>query len=512
MKTLNSWLLAVWMVCCSLTAQAGNSTLNIADAQGDWGLLAPFSHVARGPGYVYTSFIFDSLVWRDVTGQLQPMLAKSWNYHAEDLCYDFILHEQARWHDGQPVTAEDVLFSFSYMQQHAYRFVDFSPISSVQATGRKVSVCLKEPHAPFMSNIAATLPILPRHVYQHVEEPQRFNQLGAATGSGPYRLAAYNRAKGYYRLERNASYHLGLPKYERVQVVRMSPHAALDAMQRGQVDFVSLPQELAGSYREAGLALAEQLSNHPYRLLFNHQGSFARLELRQGLAQLLDRQHLIDILYPEGAAQIARLAYRQDVADALPNDYGFDPAAAAAQLEQAGWQKNSQGRWQDAQGNAVHLTLLASPGSALLARALAEQLERQGVALEIRLEQDVQLGERLRRGSYDLALLSASHEGDADRFRWLMGGQQQRSDHYLQNDELLELLDRQVRILDVQQRSQLLHQAELIYNRELPSLLLVNPISYAAYRPQVLTPRFTNGGIAMGVPLPLNKLDLFLRD
>lgn len=511
MKKLSNWLLAAWAVCFSLAAQADSSSLNIADAQGDWGLLAPFTHAARGPGYVYTSFIFDSLVWRDVDGQLQPLLAQSWSYRADDLCHDFVLYEQAKWHDGQPVTAEDVLFSFAYMQQHAYRFVDFTPISSVQAANRQVSICLKEPHAPFMSNIAATLPILPRHLYQQVEQPQRFNQPSAATGSGPYRLVEYNRAKGHYRLERNANYHLGTPKYERVQIVRMSPHTALAAMQRGQVDFVSLPQELVGSYRDAGLALVEQLSNHPYRLLFNHQAGFANLDLRQGLARLLDRQQLADILYPEGA-QVARLAYRQDVTDALPEDYAFDPVAAAVQLEHAGWHKNSLGRWQDAQGKTVSLTLLASPGSDLLARALAEQLERQGVKLEIRLEQDVQLGERLRRGDYDLALLSASHEGDPDRFRWLMGGQQQRSDHYRQNDELLELLDRQVQELDVQQRNQLLYQAEVIYNRELPSLLLVNPMNHAAYRAQVLTPRFTRGGIAMGVPLPLNKLDLFLRD
>lgn len=84
MKKLSSWLLAAWAACFTLIAQANSSTLNIADAQGDWGLLAPFTHAARGPGYVYTSFIFDSLVWRDVDGQLQPMLAQSWSYRADD--------------------------------------------------------------------------------------------------------------------------------------------------------------------------------------------------------------------------------------------------------------------------------------------------------------------------------------------------------------------------------------------------------------------------------------------
>ncbi|MFB1011903.1 MAG: ABC transporter substrate-binding protein [Thiopseudomonas sp.] len=492
-------------------AQADEQVLNLADAQGDWGLLAPFTHSARGPGYVYTSFVFDSLLWKDASGTLQPLLAQSWNYDADSRCYAFSMNTAARWHDGKPVTAEDAAFSFTYLQQHNYRFVDFSPVKSVAANQQELEVCLKQEHAPFLVNVAASMPVLPKHIYANISEPARFNQPQAATGSGPYRLAEYNKAKSFYRLERHTGYHLGTPKYAEVRIIRMSPHAALAAMQRGQVDLTSVSYELVDNFRQAGMGVLHNRSNHPLRLLFNHQDRFDAVELRQGLARLIDRPQLAQILYAQ-TAEVARLGYRQDVGDPLPESYALDPQAAAVQLKAGGWHVNASGQWLDGAGAPIRLSLLAQPDADLLARALAEQLQQHGIQVDIRLEQDVQLSERLRSGQYDLALLSASHEGDPDRFRLLMGGQQQRSDHFLANQELLRLLDQQMHTLDPNERNQLLLKAERLYNQELPSLPLLNPSNFAVYRAERVTPAFTKGGIAMGIPMPLNKLELFLRD
>lgn len=503
--------LLIALLVLSTHLHAKEPVLNLADAQGDWGLLAPFVHSARGPGYVYSSFIFDSLLWKDVKGDLQPMLASRWSYEPHTQCYAFELNKQARWHDGQAVSHADVLFSFAYMKKHAYRFVDFSAIKSVQDHGGHVEVCLDQPHAPFLANVIATLPIIPKHVYSAVDDPLRFNHAQAATGSGPYRLLEYNKAKGYYLLERHADYHLGKPKYAQVRIMRMNPHAALAAIQREQIDYVSVPHELLEQYEKTDAALLQRVSNHPVRLLFNHSDTFADVARRHGLARLIDRQQLLDIVYRQ-AAQLAQVGYRQDVEPAGLEHYAFDPEQAQQQLTDSGWQKSKQGVWQDAHSAPIRLSLLADPDYELLARALAQQLEQQGFSVDIRLEQNVQLAQRLRDKQFDLALLSASHEGDPDRFRLLMTGQQQRSDHFVDNAELLRLLDEQVRTVDPEAREALLAQAERIYNQELPSYPLINPLSFAAYRAAKLTPEFTQGGIAMGVPLPLNKMQLFLDE
>lgn len=505
------FLMALALLAAQSQVQAQESVLNIADAQGDWGLLAPFVHSARGQGYIYNSFVFDSLLWKNTAGQLQPLLASAWAYQPVNQCYTFEINQQASWHDGRPVTVDDVVFSFAYMQQHAYRFVDFEPIKSVQAQGSEVEVCLKRPHASFLANIAATLPIIPEHIYSTVEDPLRFNHLSAAVGSGPYRLLEYNKTQGHYRLQRHAEYHLGVPKYAQVRIMHMNPYAALAAMQRQQVDFVSVPYGQVERYRKAQIPLLEQVSNHPVRLLFNHTERFAQPVMRQGLARLIDRQQLLDIVYRQGA-QLARVGYRQELERPQADSYLFDPEYAEQQLIQAGLQKKRKGIWLDEKAQPVRLSLLSSPRFELLARAVAQQLEQQGFAVDLRLEQDVQLTERLRNKNFDLALLTISHEGDPDRFRLMISGQQQRSDAYEGNQRLLRLLQEQVQTLDVQQREALLDRAEVLYNQDLPSYPLINPINFVAYRAQKLSPQFTQGGLAIGIPLALNKLELFFDE
>lgn len=507
-------LIAKALICTSLLLPSfafANNNLTIADAQGDWGVLAPFLHSARGPGFVYTSFLFDSLIWKATDGKLQPLLAQSWQLNEVSQCYEFKLHPDAVWQDGQAVTAEDVVFSFDYLKKHGYRFVDLEAVdhvSQLATKGEGVAVCMKQDYAPFLTNIAASLPIIPAHIYASITDPLHFSTPQAATGSGAYQLVEYNRAKGYYRLKAHADYHSGTPAYDEVRIVRMSPQAALSAMKKGQVDVISLPQPLVKRYQEAGFKVTKALSNHPTRLLFNHQGLFADVSRRQGLAYFIDRQTLVDIAY-QGEAEIARVGYRQTIQDKLSNAYSKDPKKAATLLQASGWSTTTKGKWLGSASKPLVLRLLATPNSELLAITLADQLESAGFSVALRLEPDLQLAERLAQGEYDLALLSSSHEGDPDRFRLMLTGQQQRGDGYLADKALLKLLDEQQQTLEPKKRDVLLLEAETIYSQQLPSLPLVNAMNFVAFNPDKVHVEFTQTGIALGIPLPYNKTALF---
>lgn len=493
--------------------------LTIADAKGDWGVLAPFLHSARGPGFVYTSFVFDSLIWKDANGQLQPLLAKTWRYNASSQCYEFELHPKASWQDGQTVTAADVVFSFNYLKEHGYRFVDLSPISQVtritqqqdgNQQGEAVKVCMAQDYAPFLTNIAASLPIIPEHIYKGIKDPISFSQQQATLGSGAYQMVEYNRAKGYYRLKAQANYHLGAPRYDEVRIVRMTPQAALGAMQKGSVDAISLPQPMVNLYRDAGFKVLKKLSNHPERLLFNHQALFSDKATRQGLAYLIDRQALVDIAF-RGQAEVPRVGYRQNITDELSASYATDTSKAKSLLKASGWSLSKQGKWLDKASQPLTLRLLANPSSELLARAVSSQLEQAGFAVTLRLEPDLQLVERMEQGDFDLALLSSSHEGDLDRFRLMLTGQQQRGDKFLDDKQLLAVLDKQQQELDTVKRDALLLQAEQRYNQQLPSFPLVNAMNFVAFNQKRVNLSFTEGGIAVGIPLAFNKMTLFLE-
>ena len=121
------------LILCS-TAPAADETvdvLTIADTTGDWGFPSPYAHYSRGPGYVRMSLIFDTLVWKDENGFV-PALAENWEYLTDEKAYVFHLREGVTWNDGQPFTAQDVAFTFQYIKDHPYSWVD----SSIVEEGR----------------------------------------------------------------------------------------------------------------------------------------------------------------------------------------------------------------------------------------------------------------------------------------------------------------------------------------------------------------------------------------
>ena len=81
---------------------------------GDYGYPSPFGYVL-GPGLVNVNFLFDTLLWKDSTGQPIPWLAEAWEHSPDGREWRFTLREGVRWQDGQPLTAEDVVFTFDYL-------------------------------------------------------------------------------------------------------------------------------------------------------------------------------------------------------------------------------------------------------------------------------------------------------------------------------------------------------------------------------------------------------------
>ena len=185
-----------------LSACGGGSkeevTYVIADAGGDWGYPSPYAHYSRGPGYIRMSFIFDTLVWKDEGGVI-PALAESWEYSKVDNAYTFNLRDDVSWHDGNGFSADDVVFTFEYTKQHPFRWVDSRIVRAAEALDEyTVKLYLEEPYAPFLNDVAGTQPILPKHIWEGVEEPELFAGTDAVVGTGPFVLEDYSREQGSY--------------------------------------------------------------------------------------------------------------------------------------------------------------------------------------------------------------------------------------------------------------------------------------------------------------------------
>lgn len=490
-------------------ARIDSETLVIADQRGDHGLLAPYAHAINGFGYVFTSYLFDSLVGQDAQGTGVPALATAWRASVDAMTWELELDPKARWHDGKPVTAEDAVFTLDYLRRHPYAFAPVDGIASTRASGStRLRIDLVRPDAGFVRNVLMTVPILPRHIYASRSLPRQFVMPEAATGSGPYRLAKYDRAQGRYMLERNANYYLGAPKFARIAIVRMGPETAIEGIRRGEVDVLTdLPFELVARAKSAGLRVLTTASRHVERLVFNHKGLFAERSARQGLAHAIDRHALVDTVHP-GAAKVAEIGYFQPGSpwfSPLPaQSYPPDRFRADGLLHAAGWQRGSQGRWHDA-GQAVNLRLVADARARKPLVVLAEQLDAFGCGVDLRILEPASLQQTVSANEFDLLLRSTSTIGDPSGIASRVLGSAWTSDRYPDPDgRMRAVLDAQASAARGEDRQRFLAKFSALYAETLPSLMLSDPLWAVAHGPRI-TPRFLPDGIASGIPIAVPK-------
>src|SRR5207244_1271592 len=202
----------VALAACQLAPTAPPTAENslVRIAWSDVGVPTPFRVSTAGPGgAVLLSLIYDTLTWKDERGII-PWLATAWDVSADGLQVTFTLAHDVKWQDGQPLTPEDVAFSFGYFAAHPYRWMSTDVVQDASVVAEdRVRVGLKRAYAPFVEEIAGVVPVIPRHVWANVADPLHYDGADASLGSGPYRLAEYRSADGAYRLLATPTYFKG---------------------------------------------------------------------------------------------------------------------------------------------------------------------------------------------------------------------------------------------------------------------------------------------------------------
>jgi peptide/nickel transport system substrate-binding protein len=165
--------------------------------------------------------IFDALIEPDTEGSgLRPGLAESWEISDDGTVYDFKIRE-AYFHNGEPVTVEDIVFSLENAKANeGYGFV-FAPVETIEAVGdNQIRLTLSEPYAPMLSVLSLfTASIVPKAVYE--ADPEGFGSM--PVGSGPFAVVEYARGERLV-LERSDQYwEMGidgepLPYLERIEM------------------------------------------------------------------------------------------------------------------------------------------------------------------------------------------------------------------------------------------------------------------------------------------------------
>ena len=467
--------------------------ITIADSKGDWGPPAPYLHNQKGPGYMFTSFLFDTLLWRDEKGNLVPSLASSWKVQNEGTSFLFTIHPEARWHDGKKVTPEDVVFTVEYFKRHPYAFANTSSIAKAAVEGKnEVRITFEKPYAPFLSSVAAAMPVLPKHIYEHVSDPSRFSDPLAFTGSGPFILKKYDGAQKIYQFKANHNYHRGTPWVEELRILGLKPAAAAAAALRGEVDVLTNVQpQQSEKLEKQGFSILRYSLVHPVRLKFNLAYTlFQNAKVRHAFAQAIDKKEIVAKAYG-GEAEIwsagGLCSLEQESAEAKIPQYGYAPHSL-----------------KDIQLPEETLKLLVDDRTVKAGKVVAAQLERQGAKVELILGERGATKRFLKKGEYHLALVTFSVLGDPLIFKDAEIGSRVDGDHYHDNPELTELLMTQVEETDPEAREALLKKASRLYAQDLPSYSMISPVKTVAFNDRVRL-YFSPRGLGSGIPTVLDR-------
>lgn len=304
-----------------------------------------------------TALVYAGLLKATPEGELVPDLAERYEISEDNRSYTFWIKQNVVFHDGAPVTADDILFTIQKAQDPLIKSVkraNWEGVAAEKLGEREVRLTLKRPYAPFLEN--TTMGILPKHLWKNIDaESFQFNPLnGEPVGAGPYRIARVDenalRVPTGITLAPFEKYTLGAPYIERM-VLRFygSETTLLDAFSKGEIESMGgiSPSE-AYTLEEKGVHVVKTPLPRVFGVFFNQNQSkvLADKVVRLALEKAIDKKELVQkVLGGYGTPTDGPIPERiVDVPKSAASDEAVTDrvAEARALLESAKWKLNPE--------------------------------------------------------------------------------------------------------------------------------------------------------------------------
>jgi peptide/nickel transport system substrate-binding protein len=436
--------------------------------------------------------LYRGLTRIDKSGRVVPDLAQDWTIE-DGLVYTFRMKPDQFWHDGQPVTADDVLFTIGVLQDpevfslpdltSLWRSVEVEKIDDFTVRFR-----LAEPFTPFMDYTAVGL--LPEHIWRNVPASELATKPLDATpiGNGPLRVV--ETAADHIRLEASPFYRGRRPYLGALELRFYPDHASLfTAFVNGEIDGISqvLAQDLPVAVERDDLELFSAVKSEYLTVIFNLANPDVEFlqdkRVRQALMYGLDRQRLVDEV-AAGQGVLAHSiflpenwAYSPDVPK-----YGYEPERAAQLLDEAGWVDSDGDGIRDQDGRALRFQLYSNDDP--VRRALVEEIAADWRAIGVEAVPTPVtfaglVADFLNPRRFDAALIGWELTGDPDPYPlWhstqAAGGGQNYSGWA--NPEADEIMEQARAITDEGERRALYGRFQELFAEDMPAILLYYPV------------------------------------
>jgi peptide/nickel transport system substrate-binding protein len=332
--------------------------------------------------------VFNRLIKTDPNGNPSPELAETWAISGDGTSYTFFLRDDAKWHDGEKFTADDVIFTFTTVQAlgdddsyaSEFRNVEFKKLDDYT-----VSLSLPETNPALLDSLA--LSIVPAHVFEGVQPSDiRFASFNRyPVGTGPFMIEE-NNGEGLF-LASNPSYFRGKPEIDGIRFrFFASEKDALNAMRKFEVHTLteasgSIIDEISLFHAYKTYSFLTPLRQKIIYFNVNHSGPLSSTSVRQALSAATDKETLINKLPLKGTPSNGPIMETSWAYDDSIDRFLFDPKRAGELLDQAGWPLSEETGYRMNGSDTLSITLsyLDTPVNAIIVENLTSQWADAGI-------------------------------------------------------------------------------------------------------------------------------------
>ena len=449
----------------------------------------PLIAVSRTQGWVF-NHIYSSLTMADPDGQkMSPDLAERWDTASDGSSVTFHLRKNAQWHDGTPVTAHDVAWTYHmYLngETGSKRTGALALIKGAEAYTKGEAdtvegIVVEDDHTirfdQAFSNILflqqTTYPILPKHILGDVAPSELANEkffFDSPMGSGPFKFVSYIPDQRI-EFEANPEYYFGRPNIDReILSIIKSPDAVQIALQRGEIHMPifdggenASTEQFQAFIQDPRFTVAASRGTTLISYAFNSRMEFLNNDkMRQAFLHALDRQKLVDT-FAQGNGLIYNSFLVHDWYQ-LPDwsqKYPYDPERARQLIAESGWDTNKE----------IGVTIITVTSEEARAMLAAEQQMLAEVGIKIKFhEVELSLWVETFYETYEWDMIRVTFGvfPDPDGFLSFHLRSGSRNAMGYANPTLDEKIDRGKRSIDVEERANIYQEINEEMLTELP--------------------------------------------
>lgn len=445
--------------------------------------------------------MFEGLLMKNLEFQLEPCLAEAFSISEDNKTVTYKLRDGVKWHDGQPLTVEDVQFTFEFIGHPdypgpygstvqpikgsaAYKKGETQHIEGIQIIDpRTISITTDEVKASSLEIISTVVKIIPKHIWEKVDIKKSLEAtelLRNPVGTGPFKLGKFVPDQ-YVEMVANDDYWNGRPIIDKYIIQVSNPDTAQSQIINGEVDMLAVKQMNPDDleyYKSNGIEMNMISFDAAMGLGVNNAMEiFNDKRVRQAFAYAIDREAIVrDILY--GYGSVANIPYKVwDIPEGL-NEYKYNPDKAIELLEEAGWEYKENEKTMYKNGKPIVFTLKYYSGNKqveTMAPFIQQNFKNIGVQVDLQIAEYSTMLAEIKKGEFELYVM-AQKNGVAGDMEALIHTDRvpPKGTNYthFSNKKIDELATKGLQYLKTEERQPIYHELSLLLNEEMPIIYL----------------------------------------